>query len=244
MKLRNNENPPALDWGEFVKNDCPLSQEQVEGIINHSKNQGIEKYYILSLTNLEDDLFFWSMYSKFDGYNIEFDSEKLSSVFSNISSAKIDHLDSYTTFSVKVVYEEKEIYPLFKYLYTSTIRKLPSIIERYSAMLSLCVICSVFIKMPAFQSESERRIIFTKFVTPSNLDDNKEVRFGTRDGYLYPFIEVPIYNKINKSDCPISAIIVGPLGKKDTSVPGLRWFLKKLELEHISVRKSVIPLRP
>ncbi len=233
-------------WDELIKAISPgISQNDYLEIADNAVKEGIEKYYVLSLTDTKDKLTMWSMYSNFDGYNMEFDAKKLISLFNNLRNIAGNPLGNYVCLPVKVVYSNDKVYPLVKHLYNQYFRKISSLKTRYAVMLSVSIVLSVFVKMSVFSEERERRIVLAKQYFGPNYSQNEyeEVNFQIRNGHLYPFLEVPIFNPLNTIDCPIQALTVGPNIKKESAIPGLVWFKKKHRLDHVRIDESKIPLR-
>ncbi|MDR3564451.1 MAG: DUF2971 domain-containing protein [Negativicutes bacterium] len=208
-------------------------------LVKTSVNSGFDKYYVLSLTQEEDELPLWSMYCRNEGYNIEFNSTELVNNMVQLQT-NVPELEPYLNMQSKIIYNHGTIYQLISYIYNKYFVNITDTYTRISLLLSVVIVASAFVKNKKFGFENESRIVVAKIPKPNNPDSHLEVLFRIANGTLIPFIEIPITDGTN---WPIKRIKLGPNNKRDTAVPGMISFLAKHGLSHVKVVRSEIPLR-
>jgi hypothetical protein len=205
--------------------------------------------YIISMSNSQDSLSMWNLYSKGNGYCIKFKNQ---SVF-------IYKYDTFVLRTIHVIYDEKKQIEYLKDIFESYIPLLPEIKElevqmekatlegeelKYQELNSLLIKYTEDFrnalyknknnyKHPAYKDEFETRII-------AEYDDSEDfpVKFrSTVNGQLIEYIEIPIHIE------NIEAIMLHPLISDEIHITGLRRFLNNMGLHDVRINKSKIPFR-
>lgn len=196
--------------------------------------------FILSFSLNPDSLSLWNRYGNNDGYNIEFDHEKLLSL---IKSNK----NLFFFGSGQVLYNPKE-----------QIRIIDDLINKYSIAYSTNQFKPIdnetmanikfeiwpylfFLKNSSFHDESEFRYVFHLMKSKKNIQSThfqENSKFRVRNGVIVPYIEIPLDENLS---C-INKIHIGPLNNTDNVVNGLKLIIEKYNY-NIEVDTSKIPYR-
>lgn len=95
------------------------------------------------------------------------------------------------------------------------------------------MIYALFFKQEEFAAEKEYRMVF-------KARDEKEILYREKDGFLLPYIIVPLKDKIQ--NIPLKSITVAPKNHVDLAKEGMRQYLKHLGYD-VDVCLSKIKLR-
>ena len=95
------------------------------------------------------------------------------------------------------------------------------------------MIYALFFKQEEFAAEKEYRMVF-------KARDEKEILYREKDGFLLPYIIVPLKDKIQ--NIPLRSITVAPKNHVDLAKEGMRQYLKHMEYD-VDVCLSKIKLR-
>jgi hypothetical protein len=235
--VASNFNTEIVGFFELVKNDLAnYFQRKFNG-------NEFSSIFIVSMSENQDSLVLWSNYSKIDGYNICFDTAQLMDVV-------INHREEnkiYDTVHVgKIIYNEEE---QIKILFNEIMRIYKMFrehsrfdIETINQAVVLCQVAvetySMFFKKSAFEQEDEFRIAF---IITDQEKLKRNIKYRIDNGSLIPYISIPLEWPVH----PFFGVTIGPKNNTDTSVIGLRHFLKYKGFPDFSnnVFKSMIPLR-
>lgn len=212
--------------------------------------KNINNFYILSTSFNSDNATLWYNYAKNEGYNIEFNLNKLVDIFENTSNYKygIIQTDTNTPIGGMILYDEVNydiisqtnlIISILNY-YNNLINSATNEIMFYTyetLTIQKLLICSAFFKHNYFKSESEFRILIN---IHSGL--NNCINFRTANGVIIPYIEIGFeYN--SRNSLPVNTISIGPKNNSEIAEIGLKIFLDKNNYTTVNIIKSDGPLR-
>jgi Protein of unknown function (DUF2971). len=206
-------------------------------------NYGI---YSASFSFDNDSNLLWSNYATDDGYNIEFDINKLNSMLEDY-----DDDGDYEIFG-KIIspinYDEKmqrkllqteliSLYKIFKYCKNNDMSQFRTLSETNIFNISLQ---SLFFKRKEFKQEQEFRIALIC------VDESKKgnvLKIRVKNGACMPYAAISLFNSEDKF--PIKSITIGPKNTLDIAEKGLEYLLKwnGFEKNDVRIRKSDIPYR-
>mgnify|MGYP003283730583 CR=1 FL=1 len=93
----------------------------------------------------------------------------------------------------------------------------------------IAAVYAMFFKHSAFKEEEEYRFIFKK---------KAEVLYREKDGFLIPYIEIPLSNRL----LPVKEIVIAPKNHIDLAKKGVEYMMKEKGYE-VEIRLSDISLR-
>lgn len=190
-------------------------------------------YYLTSFSKASDQLNMWGMYaSNGNGCAIGFDYNVLSNSYEIVTEC---------------TYGEKEtdnnLNNFFQLNKTGYITQLGSDVKngeivnnndqlRNNMEQNLLITTCFEAKHEAYRNEQETRCVIY-------CNDNKFIRFRSKNGIIIPYIVVPMPKEALKS------IIIGPTNKSELSLRSIIHFLmiKGYDLDNISIKSSKIPYR-
>lgn len=221
-----------------------------------------EKRYMISFSTDKDSLTLWSEFSGFYGCCIEFEINKLRSIFDSF----IENNHNKCFVEGKVIYDRSKQKELLINMFERNINSIKddyhirnkieinelfnnyeennneAIIKNlYYSLLGELKYYALFFKDECFKNENEYRIVFVDDGTKKTSSD--ELYFREKNGSIIPYIKMSLSNKENV--LPIKSILVGSKNNSDISIDGVKYFLKKYNynLSEITVSKSKITLR-
>ena len=197
-----------------------------------------KEYFILSFSKCRDSITMWSEFGNKTGYNIGFDGKKI------IKRIEEDNIIEYHGFVLYEKAQQKEA--IRKILNTDLPEELEmsfsNIIEAGAKnrnneiyrkacrkFQKIAAVYAMFFKHSAFKEEEEYRFIFKK---------KAEVLYREKDGFLIPYIEIPLSNRL----LPIKEVVIAPKNHMDLAKKGVEYMMKEKGYE-IDVNLSDIRLR-
>lgn len=233
----------ALDG--FNSKENPNDIEEFKDYIGRyiKDNDGI---YSASFSLDNDSNLLWSNYATDDGYNIEFDINKLDSMLYDYDD------DSDGVILGKIIspvnYDEKiqkqllqteliSLYKIFKYCKANDMNDFWELSEINRININLQ---SLFFKRKEFKQEKEFRIALIC------VDDSKKgnvFKLRVKNGACIPYAAISLSDSEYKF--PIKSITIGPKNTLDIAEKGLEYLLKwnGFEKYDVRIRKSNIPYR-
>jgi len=181
-------------------------------------------YFVLSFSCCSDSITMWSEFGSKTGYNIAFGGRQ---IVERIQEKNLVDYHGYVIYSVE---KQKRIMRHLMSDYIPECLGMPfaRILEAGSrdkqaavyreACKIFCRVASVyamFFKHEAFAQEQEYRFVFRR-------QDDTEVLFRVKDGFIIPYIEIPISPKL----LPIKRIMVAPENHLDLARSGIEYLLK------------------
>ena len=197
-----------------------------------------KEYFILSFSKCRDSITMWSEFGNKTGYNIGFDGKKI------IKRIEEDNIIEYHGFVLYEKAQQKEA--IRKILNTDLPEELEmsfsNIIEAGAKnrnneiyrkacrkFQKIAAVYAMFFKHSAFKEEEEYRFIFKK---------KAEVLYREKDGFLIPYIEIPLSNSL----LPVKEIVIAPKNHIDLAKKGVEYMMKEKGYE-VEIRLSDISLR-
>ena len=185
-----------------------------------------------------DSITMWSEFGNKTGYNIGFDGKKI------IKRIEEDNIIEYHGFVLYEKAQQKEA--IRKILNTDLPEELEmsfsNIIEAGAKnrnneiyrkacrkFQKIAAVYAMFFKYNAFKEEEEYRFIFKK---------KAEVLYREKDGFLIPYIEIPLSNRL----LPVKEIVIAPKNHIDLAKKGVEYMMKEKGYE-VEIRLSDISLR-
>ena len=219
------------DWREMFLKD--VLEEKV--FLDGGRNK---EYFILSFSKCRDSITMWSEFGNKTGYNIGFDGKKI------IKRIEEDNIIEYHGFVLYEKAHQKEA--IRKILNTDLPEELEmsfsNIIEAGAKnrnneiyrkacrkFQKIAAVYAMFFKHSAFKEEEEYRFIFKK---------KAEVLYREKDGFLIPYIEIPLSNRL----LPVKEIVIAPKNHIDLAKKGVEYMMKEKGYE-VEIRLSDISLR-
>lgn len=207
---------------EAIKN--PKLQEM---FLKDSVYAGKEKnreYFVLSFSNCRDSITMWSEFGNKTGYNIGFRSDEIIARIEEAAEIAYHGLVVYNTRQQMQLIRKN----LCGYLPNILHMPLNIILERGSqnrqddAYQKACrkfqrtvEVYAMFFKHEGFAEEQEYRFVFKK-------QKNTTVHFRAKDGFMLPYIEIPLTEK----NLPIEEIMVAPQNHIDLAKSGMEYMLQ------------------
>ena len=198
------------------------------------------EYFVLSFSRCRDSITMWSEFGNKTGYNIGFQSDKIIARIEDAAEIAYDGLVVYDTKKQKQLIRRvicnylPSLFrmPLDEILnagsqdrqdsnYRKACRKFQKTVEVYS----------MFFKHEGFAEEQEYRFVFKK-------QKNTAVHFRAKDGFLLPYIEIPLSEGL----LPIEEIMIAPQNHIDLAKSGIEYMLYTKGY-HAEVSLSNIKLR-
>ena len=213
------------------------------------------RYFVFSLSMIDDSLSMWKYYSKSENYNgyclrlfpYALNDEWIDRVTgAAIISSKVEY---YSDNKQRIIAEAVEqLYSIWEsYNYSEKLNQ--KIIKEFHSWIS---VEALFFKDRCFEDEQETRYI--AIVPTAKLNEifyeYKGIRykmydFKIQNGVLVPYIKMP-FNDWNQDTCwAIDRIRIGPSTNADQKALGLKQFMDSLDykFEDCQVVKSAIPVR-
>lgn len=233
----------VLDGFRSEKNQDEI--EEFKGYI-HNYVKPDNRIYSASFSLDKDSNLLWANYATDDGYNIEFDINKLDSILVDCNNDD-DGVIFGRIFS-PVNYDEKmqkkllqteliSLYKIFKYCKENDMNEFLELSETNRINI---ILYSLFFKRKEFVQEQEFR---TALIC---VDDSKKadvLKVRIKNGACIPYAAISIAS--DKYKVPIKSITIGPKNNLDIAENGLRYLLKwnGFEKYHVTINKSKIPYR-
>lgn len=196
------------------------------------------EYFVLSFSCCRDSITMWAEFGNANGYNIGFDSNRIIKRISEANPVEYHGMVIYDSARqkqkiegfMKVILSE---YPDFNEAIDQGFidRSNPRYIEICNVFRNKLVVYSMFFKDEAFSQEQEYRFVFGR-------KPNTKVHFRVRDGYIIPYIEVPL----STERLPVNEIVVAPKNHIDLAKKGMEYMMKALDY-NVPVTLSDIKLR-
>lgn len=236
--------------GKKYKN---ITKKRINAIIDMIKNS-LEESYILSFSVNSDSLILWGNYSKFEGYNLDFNIKKL---FHRITDGKVyittnekDHNGKFKKIKIdrnhnkkkisivsgKIIYkleEQKKIIEhqlncldyLYENYYTSAKISKDYKNKFYSIIIKLCQTLATYVQL--FKDPSFEQEEEYRILLTLNEKMNI-IKFRKCSGIFIPYIEIVFldYDSFHEKGLPIEGIKIGPKNNMDIAINGLKSFLE------------------
>lgn len=190
----------------------------------YAKQEKSREYFVLSFSNCRDSITMWSEFGNKTGYNIGFRSDDIIARIEEAAEIAYHGLVIYHTKQQMQLIRKnlcnylpnllrmplKEILELGRQnpqndIYQKACRKFQRTAEVYA----------MFFKHEGFAEEQEYRFIFKK-------QKNTVVHFRAKDGFMLPYIEIPLSEK----NLPIEEIMVAPQNHIDLAKNGMEYMLR------------------
>lgn len=227
---------------EIIKNDLwrrmfLLDVLEETTFLTGGKNR---EYFVLSFSKCRDSITMWSEFGSKTGYNIGLRSEDI--ILRIAENSDID----YHGF---VIYEPGQQKKLLRrilceyipeYLQMSFDEILEAGVRNHEdadyqkacrKFQKVAAVYAMFFKHESFAQEEEYRFVFKK-------PKDRRVHFREKDGFMIPFIEVPL----SEENLPIEEIVVAPQNHIDLAKSGMEYMLRTKGY-HVEVSLSDIKLR-
>lgn len=230
--VRSKYNNDIVSFFQMVSNDLD------DTYTRSSIGDELDSIFILSFSENPDSLALWSNYSKSDGYNIGFDTEKF------FSYQYTKNFDAF--YLGKIIYDESRQAQII-------LEEIMEIYNLYAAyrnettdddVLNICRVViqfySIFFKKKEFEQEEEYRIAF--IISDKN-KISENVKYRLSNGSFIPYLPFTIPS--NNGESAITSIAIGPKNNIDISYYGLKHYLTHNGYTYIkdNIYKSAIPLR-
>lgn len=224
---------PKKKWREkFLKQ---YRKRNLKTSARHGVYYAHKEYYVLSFSVYRDSITLWSEFSNETGYNMEFDYEKL-----------LESLEGRTKliWHGRVIYGRKEQEKLLRELMLEAI---PACLgssfeeimdsEQFDKYMELFQraqnIYAMFFKKEGFRDENEYRFILKR-------NAGETVYFRERDGFLLPYMEVPILD--GQGNIPVNSLMVAPMNHSDLAQKGMEYYMHSKGYQ-VDVEVSQLQLR-
>lgn len=227
--------------------DYVYSQEKIEqngqigyklplSLIQYMQNKFSKNLkFVACFSEAKDNLPLWNYYSKCEnknGYNIEFNKEKL---LNNLSKLTKNYIHG------RVIYEKTKQQQILTNLISDFMQIYDSLSkddehekgECLNAYWEILDICSMFFKNEAFCSEQEYRIIVNM--------NNLEKPYKCKDFRIINGIFIP-YTKFKFNKNTINSVTISPTIKQEIIQNSLKFLLDSYDY-HIDIYTSQIPIR-
>lgn len=217
----------------YIGND-----DKIRMFLEDVNNSGNSEYFVLSFSCCRDSITMWAEFGNANGYNIGFDSRKI--------IKRIDEANEVEYHGLVIYDRDKQVKYIHEFM-EQFIEEFPQFTdmvdkgyndrndEEYRKM---CIsfsdkisVYSMFFKAEAFSQEKEYRFVFAKKA-------DTKVHFRVREGYIIPYIEVPLSTEI----LPVNEIVVAPKNHIDLAKKGMDYMMKALNYD-VPVTLSDIKLR-
>lgn len=222
---------PTPEWRRLMTN-------QIIDTMDDFRKQTI---YILSFSEEADAITLWAEFGEETGYNLEFDGTEL---LSRISARRKIYCHGRVIYShdkqqemirdlmarsipAKIGLSLDEI--LSREIVQNGTPEFRKFCDRFRFALN---IYAMFFKQEEFMAEREYRVVFRD-------PEKKKIHFREKDGFLLPYIEVPI---TETGRIPVRSITVAPKNHIDLAREGMREFARYLGYD-IPVELSSLKLR-
>lgn len=193
------------------------------------------EYFVLSFSCCRDSITMWAEFGNANGYNIGFDSTKIIKRISENNPVEYHGMVIYdparqkreiVEFMDEMIRENPDFCKIIEEGSNNT--KYQQICDEFRKKLS---VYAMFFKDEAFSQEQEYRFVFGKRT-------DTKVHFRVKDGYIIPYIEVPV----SSERLPVHEIVVAPKNHIDLAKKGMDYMMKALDY-NVPVELSDIKLR-
>lgn len=192
-------------------------------------------YYVISFSTNPDNILLWGEFSRFYGYNIGFDKDKL------LKSLNSDDLIA----EGKVIYDKHKQEKLIDKAINDILKpdiKFESDVDYKERVKKLAIAITgynMLFKDKQFELEEEYRLVFMCVHNCDEIEYNVKQEYRVKDGkILIPYVEEHFIDKTS-----ISSVTIGPLLKGTKAKEGAERFFINEKLEGVHVKESDIDLR-
>ncbi len=207
---------------ENIKNDVWRNMFLEDSVFAETEKD--REYFVLSFSRCRDSITMWSEFGSKTGYNIGLRSDEIITRIEEANEIEYHGLVVYDTKRQKRLIE-RIIGNYLPNLFHVPFEKLLQVAEKNREDADYQKACrkfrktvqvyAMFLKNEAFAEEQEYRFIFKK-------QKNTEVCFREKDGFMLPYIEIPLSDK----SLPIEEIMVAPQNHIDLAKSGMEYMLR------------------